>query len=215
MQKSTLDILKNFATINSGILIRKSNILRSVSVEKNILARALVPDTFTQEFAIYNLNEFLSTYRLFENPTVAYNQDHLLLKDNDSQVKYKYSSPTVVVAAPEKDLSIDEPLIEFELSAEYLDRLTKAAAVMQFSTLEISGAGLRAFNHKNGGGNEFRSTPKNIKVNDGAGSHNIAINLLKVIPATYKVKVSDRFVQLDGNVDGVDLRYAIAIDSGE
>ncbi len=215
MHKTTLDILKNFATINSGILIRKSNVLRSVSVAKNILARAEVPDSFPHEFAIYNLNEFLSTYRLFDNPEVSYNQDHILLKDSHSRVKYKYSSPAVVVAAPEKDLSIDDPLIEFELSSDYLDRIQKAAAVMQLSTLEISSEGLRAFNHKNNGGNEFRSLPKNMRVSEGAGAHNVDISLLKVIPTTYQVKMSDRFIQMDGSIDGVALRYAIAVGSAE
>lgn len=215
MHKSTFEVLKNFSAINAGILIRKGDEVRTVSVEKNILAVAKVPDTFTQEFAIYNLNEFLSTIRLFDKPDVAYNNDHVLLSDKDSRVKYRYSSPSVVVAAPEKDLTIDDPIIEFDLSIEYLERLTKAAAVMQFSTLEISSGGLRAFNNKAGAGNEFRSTPTNIKSQPGAQNYNIAINLLKVIPANYHVKVTDRFVQLQGTVDGVSLSYAIAVDTGE
>ena len=35
---------------------------------KNIVAQT-VPDTFNNEFAIYDLNEFLSAMSLFEDPT--------------------------------------------------------------------------------------------------------------------------------------------------
>lgn len=211
MHKNTLDILKNFSTINSGILIRKSNVLRTVSIEKNILAKAVVPDTFTQEFAIYNLNEFLSTYRLFDSPSLAYKTDHMILSDKDSTVKYNYSDPSVVVAAPEKDLEV-VPLIEFDLSCDYLEKLIKASAVMQFNTLEISSKGLKAFDNKTSKGNDFQSKPSNITSKPEAKSYNISINLLKVIPTDYHVKVSDRVVKLTGKIDNVELTYDIAVN---
>jgi len=58
LSKHTLNMLKNFSDINMSIEIKEGNILRTVSVQKNILAQAELEDTFPQDFAIYELNRF-------------------------------------------------------------------------------------------------------------------------------------------------------------
>jgi hypothetical protein len=61
ISKRTLDILKNFSTINSGILVNEGNVLTTLSSTKNILAEAHVDETFPRQFAIWDLNKFLGT----------------------------------------------------------------------------------------------------------------------------------------------------------
>ena len=41
---------------------------------KNIVANTTVPDTFNNEFAIYDLNEFLSALSLFKDPTLSFDE---------------------------------------------------------------------------------------------------------------------------------------------
>jgi hypothetical protein len=53
LSKPTLQILKNFSTINSNLLIRPGNKLATMSSYKNIVAEATVEETFDQEFGIY------------------------------------------------------------------------------------------------------------------------------------------------------------------
>ena len=53
ISKHTLNMLKNFSDINMSIEVKTGNILRTVSVQKNILAQADVEDNFPQDFAIY------------------------------------------------------------------------------------------------------------------------------------------------------------------
>ena len=53
LSKHTLNMLKNFSDINMSIEIKKGNVLRTVSVQKNILAQAELEDEFPQDFAIY------------------------------------------------------------------------------------------------------------------------------------------------------------------
>ena len=47
-------MLKNFSDINMSIEIKKGNLLRTVSVQKNILAQAELEDEFPKDFAEYN-----------------------------------------------------------------------------------------------------------------------------------------------------------------
>ena len=58
LSKHTLNMLRNFSDINMSIEIKQGNILRTVSVQKNILAQAELEDEFPQDFAIYELNRF-------------------------------------------------------------------------------------------------------------------------------------------------------------
>ena len=46
LSKHTLNMLKNFSDINMSIEIKEGNILRTVSVQKNILAQAELEDSF-------------------------------------------------------------------------------------------------------------------------------------------------------------------------
>ncbi len=57
LSEKTIGILKNFATINQSILIKDGSNINTMSVQKNVLASAVVEESFPQEFGIYDLNE--------------------------------------------------------------------------------------------------------------------------------------------------------------
>lgn len=48
ISKRTLEVLKNFASINSGIIVNEGNTLNTLSSTKNILAEAKVDEVFTK-----------------------------------------------------------------------------------------------------------------------------------------------------------------------
>ena len=52
ISKNTMNMLKNFSDINMSIEVKAGNTLRTVSVQKNILAEATVDESFPQDFAI-------------------------------------------------------------------------------------------------------------------------------------------------------------------
>ena len=72
LSSQTKEILKSYANINQNILIKNGSELKTVSAMKNIVASATVPDTFTQDIPIYNLNEFLSAMSLFKEPVLSF-----------------------------------------------------------------------------------------------------------------------------------------------
>lgn len=207
MQKETIEVLKNFSSINQGILIRPGNILRTMSVLKNVFASASVPDTFDREIAIYDLSEFLSTLSLFTAPEITYKADHILIQSGKSRIKYFYSSPSVIVSPPEgKNISVQGELT-FKLSTVVLEQLLKASSVMKLKEFEISEGGLRAFNRNQTGnqydveveGIEGTCTPKILKIEN-----------LKMIPRDYNVTVGQRAVKFT-SIDG-GLEYIVAVE---
>jgi len=205
MQKETIEVLKNAAAINQGILIVEGNQIRTMSVMKNVFLTANVPDTFDREFAIYDLNEFLSTLSLFDKPEVAYKDDHILVVSGKSKVKYYYSSASVVVAPPkDKTIKITGDF-SFKLPEVILSQLIKAASVMKLDTVEIAEHGLRAFNKKNGG-NQY-----DVKIEDTTGDLKetklLTIELLKLLPRDYTVTVGERAAKFN-SIDG-DLEYIV------
>ena len=46
ISKKTLEILKNYASINSNILVNAGNTITTISPVKNVLAEAKVEETF-------------------------------------------------------------------------------------------------------------------------------------------------------------------------
>ena len=67
LSKETVGLIKNFAGINSNLLLKSGNKLATISAQKNVMADAVVTETFP-DFGIYDLNEFLGALSLLESP---------------------------------------------------------------------------------------------------------------------------------------------------
>ena len=80
LSNDTKDVLKNFSTINQNLLVKSGNTINTMSAMKNIVAKATIPDTFSSEFAIYDLNEFLSALSLFKSPDLNFGDKSVKLR---------------------------------------------------------------------------------------------------------------------------------------
>lgn len=140
LSQTTLNILKNFATINNGIIIKKGNTLRTISNAENILAAANVEESFPQTFAIYDLNQFLGGLSLFDNPSLVFdNADYVTIKDGRSRVKYYFSDPEITLkTAPDKTVKYPGSDIQFTLSASDIAAIQKATGIYKLPDLNIS-----------------------------------------------------------------------------
>ena len=98
ISNDTLEILKNFSSINSNILVRVGNKLTTISPVKNVMAEAEVSETFDQEFGIWDLNKFLGTVSLFDSPEFIFNENSVDItsQSNSSSVQYYYSEPSLL-----------------------------------------------------------------------------------------------------------------------
>jgi hypothetical protein len=140
LSQTTLNILKNFATINNGIIIKKGNTLRTISNAENILAAANVEESFPRTFAIYDLNQFLAGLSLFDNPSLVFdNADYVTIKDGRSRVKYYFSDPEITLkTAPDKSVKYPGSDIQFTLSASDIAAIQKATGIYKLPDLNIS-----------------------------------------------------------------------------
>jgi len=140
LSQTTLNILKNFATINNGIIIKKGNTLRTISNAENILAAANVEESFPQTFAIYDLNQFLAGLSLFDNPSLVFdNNDYVTIKDGRSRVKYYFSDPEITLkTAPDKSVKYPGSDIQFTLSASDIAAIQKATGIYKLPDLNVS-----------------------------------------------------------------------------
>ena len=134
LSNDTIAILKNFANINQNILVKPGEKLNTISTMKNILATASIKETFEQEFAIYDLPEFLRTLDLFETPTLKFNGGTsvgISGKDGKSSSKYTFADKSVIVAE-----IINGTLIFFFLSKS-LKAINAALAFKVSKTVSI------------------------------------------------------------------------------
>ena len=94
LSEHTIEVLKNFASINQNLVIKEGSTLTTMSAMKNIVAKADVEESFDKEVAIYDLNEFLASISLFTSPILDFKEGFVTIKEENSpknSLKYFYS----------------------------------------------------------------------------------------------------------------------------
>ena len=90
----TTSVLKNFSTINQNLVIKEGNTITTMSAMKNIVAKAEVEETFPQQIAIYDLNEFLGALSLFTSPVLDFSDNYVMIsEENKPTTKTASDSP--------------------------------------------------------------------------------------------------------------------------
>ena len=213
LSEKTLNILKNFSSINQSILVKQGNKLRTISVAKNILAEAEIKEEFPRDFAIYDLNQFLNGLSLHQDPEMDFSPDsYLSIREGKRRVKYFYADPNVIISPPEKSIQLPSQDVCFQLDSVTLEKLLKAAAVYQLPDLCAVGEGgvvkLVVRDKKNDTSNEFAIV---VGETDKEFAFNFKVENIKIIPGAYDVIVSSKFLSQFTNSNH-DLKYYIALE---
>lgn len=141
LSKNTLSILKNFASMNSNILIKPGNVIKTITPSKNGMAEAKVEETFDIEFGIWDLNKFLGVISLFSAPTLEFDTKFVTITgSNGSSVKYFYSEPRLLTT-PTKQVNMPKSVANVSLSDKTIGELQKASSVLQLPDLQFIGSG--------------------------------------------------------------------------
>ena len=213
LSEKTFTLLKNFATINNSVFVKKGSKLRTISIAKNILAEATVNEEFPRDFAIYDLNQFLNGLGLHQDPELDFKeQSYMNIREGKRRVKYFYADPNVIVAPPDKEISLPSEDVHFQLDSVTLEKLLKAAAVYQLPDLSAVGeAGvvkLVARDKKNDTSNEFAIV---VGETDKQFVFNFKVENIKIIPGAYDVIVSSKLLSQFTN-ENYNLKYYIALE---
>jgi hypothetical protein len=215
ISNKTLDILKNFSEINQSILIKTGKKLKTVSTLKNILAHAEVAEDFPQDFAIYQLNEFIGVLSTMNNPDLTFNDKYIMLsQENGACTKYFYAEPSVVVA-PEKDITMPSEDINFTLLEKQYDDLLKMSSILQLNDILVKGCPksngiyLAVTNKKNDTSNDY-----SVKVGEGVTEPfkmYFKTENLKMVAGDYDVFISSQGISYFKNKKD-NLEYWIALE---
>jgi hypothetical protein len=215
LSDNTIQLLKNFASINSNILIRQGNSINTISEAKNILASATVAESFPQEIGIYDLNEFLSVLGLVDKPRLKFNEDHVVVGDSTGRSKVRYFfSDKEMLTSPKKEASMPEADVKFHLDNDTLNRVKRAASALGHNELMVTGdetnVALTVTSSDNSTSNTFSIDVQGTsKLNKYSFVFNISN--LKMLSGNYEVEISTRLISQFTNSDN-SLKYWIALE---
>ena len=215
LSNDTRDALKNFSSINQNLLVKSGNVINTMSAMKNIVAKATIPDTFDNEFAIYDLNEFLSAMSLFKSPTLDFGEQSVRLNEEGggSSLKYFFSDPSVVTT-PKTEITMPSVDVEFTFTQDTFNAISKASAVLGVPDVVLKGTDggdiqLTVTDRKNETSNDF-----SIKVGDNSPTdftYFFKVENLKLLGGDYKVQVSSKGISHFSHVNK-SVEYFIALE---
>ena len=214
LTSKTISLLKNFSTINQNLMVKTGNTLSTMSAMRNIVAKAEVAEKFPQEFAIYDLNEFLSALSLFEEPELNFQGKYVTITQEGSRknLKYWFSDPTVVTNSP-KACVMPSTEVTFKLSSDSLSEIRNAAAVIGAPDMALTNGSLMVTDKKNDTANAYED---DVVVNKMDADYKFWFKTenLKLIDGSYDVEVSavKNISHFTNSTVGVE--YWIALESG-
>jgi len=217
LSKHTLNMLKNFSDINMSIEIKKGNLLRTVSVQKNILAQAELEDEFPKDFAIYELNRFLGAVSLFDDPELEFNAKSVNIGTTKHSADYVYCDPSMIVTPPENNITFPDPEVKFTLTQDSLSQVMRASNVLGTPEIAIEGGPhpndsirIKALDVNNDSTDTFQV------VLDEKSGHTFRFVFktenMKMIPGNYDVEISSKGIS-HFIMQGQKLQYWIATES--
>ena len=217
LSKHTLNMLKNFSDINMSIEIKQGNILRTVSVQKNILAQAELEDEFPQDFAIYELNRFLGAVSLFDDPELEFNAKSVNIGTTKHSADYVYCDPSMIVTPPENNITFPDPEVKFTLTQDSLSQVMRASNVLGTPEIAIEGGPhpndsirIKALDVNNDSTDTFQV------VLDEKSGHTFRFVFktenMKMVSGNYDVEISSKGIS-HFSLQGAKLQYWIATES--
>jgi hypothetical protein len=211
----TVEILKNFCSINKSIVIKPGAQLATLSINKNILAVADVEEAFDSEIAIYDLGMFINGLTLLDQPKIdTTSSSYVTITDakGRSKTRFFYADPDIITQAPEEEIKLPSMDVSFHLDAETLRQLNKAASIYALPDLCLFGDGqemnLTVTDKKNETSNSFSIT---VGDTEATFAFNFKVENIKILPGTYEVAVSQKLLSRFTSQNH-DLTYYIALE---
>ena len=211
LSAKTINILKNFSTINPSLLIKEGSILRTISPGKTVMGKAAVPDVFPNTFAIYNLSQFVNSISMIENPRLIFSDNCVKISDDNRSVVYYYSDSSLITVPPEKDIKLPSVEAEFRLTTKDVGYVNKALGILGLPEIAVVGDGermtLEAVDTKNQSSNQFTI---DIGKTDKVFKAIFKAENLKMITDDYEVQISSKGIS---HFKGNEAEYWIAVES--
>lgn len=213
----TVDVLKNFSTINPGLFFKTGSTISTMSPQKNILCEAVVEDTFPQDFGVHDLNNFLSVLSLNKDPEIEFDGKNAIIKflNGRSKIKYRFTEASMIVSPPEKKITLPSVDVKFSLTEEDYAWIQKTASILRSPNVAVVGNGtsveLLTFDASDDSAPTNAvdiglTTDKNFKLI-------FKTENLKMVPGAYDVEISSKGIAHYKNTKE-NIQYWIATEAG-
>tara|TARA_Y100001938_G_scaffold24243_1_gene31788 strand:- start:726 stop:1406 length:681 start_codon:yes stop_codon:yes gene_type:complete len=215
LSDDTINVLKNFATINPNLVFTPGQKVKTISESKTILAQADITEDMPKEFGIYDLNEFLSVYNLVEQPTLTFEDKSVLINGANNQVVRYFFSETEILTTPQKDIQMPDAELGFTLTDEILNQIRKAAAVLGHTELSLKGDNgvitASVVDTKDTTSNSFSYELDRDNACKNDFNFILSIPNLKLLPGDYFVSISSKLISNWTN-NNYPIEYFIALE---
>lgn len=197
ISKRTIEILKNYASINPSIFIDERNVIKTRSLAGNIIAVADVEEELW-DFGIFNLTELLNMISLFDIEETDFIDEGniMVIKNGRRRFKYKYTQSDRLpvygkIKPSEHYKAFSEWDASFNFSEDDLISCKKSASIMKLDLISISmneGNGIFKVMKDDGDVNKF-----DIEI-EGSGKCDIKFSVKNMIflPGNYRVDICDK-----------------------
>jgi hypothetical protein len=195
LSDNTMEILKNFSTINPSVMFKPGNTIRTISPQKTVMSSATVDEEFDSSAGVYDLSRFLATLTLLEQPDIEFQDTNFVIKSGRRGVKYTYAAESMIVTPPNKDIEVPNPEVQVRVTWEELNSVIKASNVLQLPEISFSCEGdeilMSAIDSKNPTADKY-----DVSVSDATSADTFSMIIktenLKMIPADYEVSISSK-----------------------
>lgn len=222
-EQRTLQILKNYSTINPSLQFNKGedsgSTLVTISPNKTVMAKAQIKEVIPSDFAIYDLSRFLGVLSLFDSPDVILGSTHLVISENGKNVQYTYADPKMIAVPSSKEIKLPDAEITFSLESTVLQSITKAMGVLGLPEIAVTGEQgkikIQAIDSKNPTSDAYSidintNTPV-YKVDSNATFRMIFLaENIKILPENYTLTISSKGI---AHFVGKDIQYWVATES--
>ena len=216
LSKHTLTVLKNFSSLNSNLLVKPGNTIKTVTPAKNVAVETRVLENFPIQFGIWDMNKFLGTISLFEDPEFEFNENCVYISGKGgAKVAYYYSEPKLLTTF-DKEVKVPNTVVHFDLTEETFNALQRAASILQLPDLCVRSTDsgeieLAVLDKK-------YSTTNNFTIPVGDNDSNSTFNFyfkienLKLLVGDYSVSICKSVVSKFEHKDH-DLTYYVALET--
>lgn len=203
LNDATVEILKNFASINNQVVFKEGHAQRACNDTRNFIADVELTDALPQECALYELNRLLGiidTCKTDKLPMINFGSSSLIVKHDHGSVTIPYAHADVVAAPPAVQFHLKKPIASFDLPQELWQRIKRTAAVLQTTALHIivNAQGelvLKLVNEKDKGGDAMGSAsynmPNTVVTEAVENTWAVKFDALELLPGNYTVEVGE------------------------
>jgi hypothetical protein len=206
----TLQVIRNFSSINNGIQFKQGKTLKTMSESKNVMAKATLDTEIEATFCIHDLSQFLGCVSMLDDPDLTPTDFYLQIGNVSRMFNYIYADPSMILIPPDKDINLPSREVEFKLNGDVLALLMKSAGQLGSPQIAVTGNRekiyLQTMNVKNPTDSSFR-----VEVGETSSEFSLIFltENIKLLPGDYDVAISAKGF---AHFAGEDIDYWITIE---